>query len=274
MTKDIRVIGFDLDDTALDSRKQLRPQVRQALEAAAAAGITVLPATGRMLAGIPQPVLDVKGVRYALTANGAKVYDLEADKVLFSDCFDKETALDVLRELTQYHCFPGVYMDGMGYTDSGDFGMLGNSVTPEIREYLQKTRVQVEDLASLIQHSDALVEKFANHFPDKAEWQRAWDAISARDDVSVTTSMPQNIEINTASCNKGAALVHLAGALGYTRAQVMAVGDSLNDLEMLRHVGYAVAMGNALPEVKAAADAVTGSAEESGLAEAVYRILG
>ena len=81
------------------------------------------------------------------------------------------------------------------------------------------------------------------------------------------------MEINHEDANKGAALLALASRLGLDRSQVMAFGDGLNDISMIREAGIGVAMQNAVDEVKAAADLITGSCEESGVADVIEQIL-
>ena len=72
-------------------------------------------------------------------------------------------------------------------------------------------------------------------------------------DIAVTTSVPTNVELNILRANKGEALKQLTDYLGLSMEQVMAVGDGMNDLTMLRMAGVGVAMGNACPEAMAAA---------------------
>ena len=88
-------------------------------------------------------------------------------------------------------------------------------------------------------------------------------------DLAVTSSIPRNVELNSARAQKGLALQGLADLLGIPMAETMAFGDDLNDLSMLRAAGLGVAMGNASAEVKAAADYVTASCDENGVALAL-----
>ena len=91
--------------------------------------------------------------------------------------------------------------------------------------------------------------------------------------LAVSSSVSRNVEINHEDANKGAALLGLAAHLGLDRSQVMAFGDGLNDISMIRDAGIGVAMQNAVDEVKAAASLVTGSCEESGVAQVIEQIL-
>ena len=89
----------------------------------------------------------------------------------------------------------------------------------------------------------------------------------------MTSSLPTNLELNAGGVNKGRGLLALAKALGFAREQVMACGDSGNDAAMLKAVGLGVAMGNATPDILAAADAVTDTNDRDGVAKALERFV-
>ena len=91
--------------------------------------------------------------------------------------------------------------------------------------------------------------------------------------LSVSTSMPCNIEINDAHANKGEAIASLTAYLGLPMAATMAIGDGLNDRSMIKMAGIGVAMANATAEVKAAADYVTTSCDEDGVAVALEKFV-
>lgn len=92
-------------------------------------------------------------------------------------------------------------------------------------------------------------------------------------EVSISSSWWNNFEVNPAGADKGAALTRLAGWLGIPMAQVMAIGDNSNDVPMLRAAGYAVAMGNATQEARAAATHVTLPCQEHGVAAAIRTLV-
>lgn len=271
MKQDIKLIGLDIDGTILESFSTMRPRVKQAIEKALAAGIVVLPATGRQLQGIPKDFLEIPGIRYAVTGNGALVYELP-DTVLHADCFAKTKALEMLDYLSQFDGMVGLYMGGKGYNQM---------VTPELEkalptpvlEYLTTTRQYVPDLASVIEQSDFPVEKFTIFFANQERRLQAWQQLNTHNDSTTTSSVELNLEINTRTANKGVGLLKLGEKLGLRQDQIMAVGDGVNDIQMLRAVGYGVAMGNASPEVKQAADAVTADCSQDGVALAIEAVL-
>ena len=91
--------------------------------------------------------------------------------------------------------------------------------------------------------------------------------------LSISDSMGTNLEINAPGVNKGMGLIQLGRLLGIEREEIMACGDGLNDLAMLRAVGFGVAMANGNEEVKKYADYVTGSNDEDGVAKAIEKFV-
>ena len=108
---EIRIIALDLDGTLLDSDKNLPAANRAALERAAEAGIHIVPTTGRFFGMMPQAVRDLPFVRYAITINGAQVYDRETDSAIVRDEIPLATALEVMEILdgcdVVYDCYRG-----------------------------------------------------------------------------------------------------------------------------------------------------------------------
>ena len=273
MKKDIRMIAFDLDDTALDTEKTLRPAVADALREAAARGLVLVPATGRMLCGIPAEVRALPGLRYAVTSNGAKVIDLADGRALREDCFPKARAQAIYTLLSQDENFISVFFGETCYTPRRDLAFLRPCLSPGTLSYLQASRTYTEDLADLMAESPEPVEKFSVHYADREKLEAMRRRLSAEGDLAVTSSLGMNLEVNTKTASKGSALLWLAADLGFRPEQVMAVGDSSNDIDMLEKAGLGVAMGGASPEVLAAADLVAPGCDEDGLAAVVRKVL-
>lgn len=272
MQRDIKLIGLDLDGTTLNSQKEITPRVVAAIQNAIQAGITVLPATGRSLEGIPPAFLGIPGIRYALCANGAKVYDLATDTTLLENCFERHVALDILDVLGRCNTIPAVFIDGRAYGEARDYDTLESLYNEKILQYLRLTRHSVPSLRQLVAESPHLPEKITMVFPTMEDRTATKKALAGRDDCVLTSSMPGNLEINAAGVDKGQGLLQLGRLLGYEKSQVMAVGDGSNDLEMLKTVGYAVAMANSTPGLLKVADFVTASCDEDGVALAIEAV--
>jgi Cof subfamily protein (haloacid dehalogenase superfamily) len=92
------------------------------------------------------------------------------------------------------------------------------------------------------------------------------------DGLELTNSLPTNVEANPAGVSKAAALHFLCERMGITMEEVMAVGDSLNDIKMIQASGVGVAMGNAQEAIKNVADFVTDTNNNNGVAKAIERV--
>ena len=103
---------------------------------------------------------------------------------------------------------------------------------------------------------------------------KVWLAQRYGDRVRAVSTMECNLELTDREGSKGAALAALCQMLNIPTAQVMALGDADNDIGMLQTAGIGVAMSNAIPEVQAAADWITLSNEEDGVAHAIHSLLG
>lgn len=273
MNKSIKLIGLDLDGTTLDENKEIRPRVKAAIEKAIEKGIIVMPATGRQLIGIPEEFLSISGVRYVLTANGAMVYDLQEEKELYTDYFTKEVALSMIEYLSDKDILITMYQGGKGYTSNLDFTGYEEILSPKMLEYMKDTRIKVDDLASIVENDSDKIEKFSILFKDPDLRIKTLEELNAREDNCTTSSIHMNLEINTVTANKGDGLVALGEKLGISRDEIMAVGDGGNDVDMIKAVGFGVAMGNATKELKQVADYVTSSCTEDGVAIAIEKIL-
>ena len=270
--QDIRLIGLDLDGTVFDDAKHISPRNLAAIEAAVQAGIVVLPATGRTATGVPAAFTSIPGVRYALTSNGASVVDLQTGEHLVDQPFSLEDSLRVYDALKPHGGVFSLFVGGKSYATKADNDLIDVLVPENLRDYFRKTRIEVPDLRTLLQERVGEVEKFSVMYPTVAQRDAAWrDVTTACPEIEATASLGSNIELNAPGVTKGTGLLALAEKLGLRRDQVMAMGDSGNDLSMIKAAGLGVAMGNATPEVLAAADAVTADNNHDGVALAIEK---
>ena len=269
----IRIILLDLDGTLLTRDKRLSPGNRRALERAAAAGIWVVPATGRFYQGMPAVVRELPFVRYAVTVNGAQVYDAAEDAVLHRAEIPLPAAERVFQRAAGLPAICDCYLDGWGYMDAAHYAQIDQFITdPQANRMVKELRRPVADLGAFLRRKGRPLQKIQLFFRE-ADRRRAAMAELERafPDMAVTSSIPNNIEINAAAATKGAALGFLCRHLGVDPRDTMACGDGSNDLSMLRAAGVGVAMANAEAAVKAAADFVTGDNDGDGVAQAIER---
>lgn len=267
----IKLIGLDLDGTTLNSQKQLSNRTRKALEHACARGVAVLPVTGRPRAGLSSEILSVPGIRYAITSNGGAVYDLTLNQELLVHPIDKQAALRALADASALHAITDIYMEGQAYTSAETFDRLVSIVPSELKQYFRATRTPVENQFQWLERQTRPIEKLTLFFSSPADRRQAWKFFEASGCFEVASSIVNNLELNQSGVNKGSALLALARRLGIRREEIMACGDSYNDIPMLRAAGTGVAVANAAPEVLAAACAHTDSNDGDGVAKAIER---
>ncbi len=271
----IKLIALDLDGTLLGSDKQLSAENAAALERAAESGIEIVPATGRFYRGMPESIRELPFIHYAITVNGAQVYDIEKQKTVCASEIPWQRAVSVLKRLDEFPLIYDCYQDGWGFMTQAFYDKADKfAATVHNLEMMRKLRTPVPELKEYLKEKGRGVQKIQVFFNDKELRARLLGELPDElCDLVVTTSIVNNIEINSREATKGNALKSLAGYLNIPTKQTMAFGDDLNDITMLEEAGIGVAMGNASKEVKEAADFVTADCNESGVAKAIEHII-
>ena len=271
----IRLIALDLDGTLLDSEKRLPPENYAALARAHAAGAYIVPATGRFFAAMPEVVRALPFVRYAITINGAQVYDRLTDAALARVEIPLGTALAVMRVLDRNDCIYDCYQDNWGWmTESLQRRAADYAPDEHYLRMIRELRRPVPELKAHLAAKGADVQKVLAFVRDPAILGRIRQDIHAIDaTLSLSSSTPNNLEINHANAHKGVALRLLCEKLGFGIENAMSFGDGLNDLTMVRDAGLGVAMANAVPDVLAAARYVAPSNDADGVAVALEALL-
>ena len=272
----MKLLAFDLDGTAfLPVSSVITDRLREALGRVADKGIHIVPSTGRMKNFLPETIRGLRGVRYVITANGAGVYDLLEDRKLYENLIETETAIRVQYILNELPVFVEYYSAGNAFLQKGIREQAAElyKIPPDQMRFLQKQYTLIDEYTAFLQREQLKPEKINMPFVPEQYYDAIWDRLSGMEELLLTSSIPGNIEINSASCTKGAALWNLAAQLGIDQAEVMAVGDGGNDVAMLEYAGVSVAMGNAIPEAKQAAKHITGTNEDDGLAKAIEKFL-
>lgn len=258
MKHKIKMIGFDLDGTLLTDQKELGEYTVQILKRAVEEGMVILPITGRPLCGLPEEVTGLTGLRYAITANGARILDLKNAAVLKEQLVSVETAEKILDILGNYDSLREIYYDGTGYAEREKLEQIDHFFEEgPMAEYVRSTRQPVENLMDKFRKESREVDKVQGVFADLGEREAALDEIRKLEGVTITGALHNNIEVNAAGVDKGNALLWLAQYLGIAPEETMAFGDGNNDITLLEKAGTGVAMKNGIEEVKHAADRIT-----------------
>lgn len=262
-----KLIGMDLDGTLLNTKKELTEYTKDVLERAVREGIIVLPATGRPFSGVPKELKEFPGIRYAVTANGGRIVEMESGRAIYECPVPYETAGKVLEVFEHYDSLREIYYGGIGYAQEDALKSVGRYIdSPPMAEYIVSTRIPVSDVRMKFETEKRSVDKVQGLFVTVRDRDAALEELKAVSGIEVTGALDKNIEVNAEGVDKGNALIRLGELLGVKREEIMAFGDGSNDLKMMKEVGIGVAMENALEAIKEAADYIAASNDEDGVA--------
>ena len=260
----IRMIVTDMDGTLLDAKNRISEANRAAIKEAAEKGISLAIATGRMHRSA-LPYMETLGVAAPIISCNGALVKTAAGEEIFSSCIAPAAVREVLDCMRERGWYVQLYrLDGLFFaaeTAEARFyrtasGVAGRAVGEEGLLARTEGVPKLLVVADTSAHTAAVIAEIAAAFPGE---------------IDVMQSTATYIEIVPAGVSKASAMLKVAADYGISAAEIMALGDSGNDVAMLRAAGLGVAMGNAAPEVQQAADAVTDSVAEDGAALAVRR---
>ncbi|NMA68414.1 MAG: HAD family phosphatase [Desulfitobacterium sp.] len=261
----IKLVATDLDDTLLRDDLTISPRVIETVRKAKAQGVIVTFATGRMPAST-RPYAEQLGIDVPIiTYNGAMVQEAISQEVLLRKVIPLELAHDIISYLLKDEVIFHMYLRDQIFVPK---------MNKWSEEYAQRVNVPVEEgnLLQLLEKEEEGIEKLILF--DEPESLTKWANIVRDrfpDQFHLTSSKPYFLELMHPEVNKGRTLLSFAADMGIKSEEVMAIGDGLNDLEMISSVGLGVAVANAREEVKAVAKFITTSNEEDGVAEAIEK---
>lgn len=265
----IKLIAFDMDYTLLRTGGALSAFTVETLREAQRRGIVTVPVTGRCLREMA-PLLPKLSAQYAVMVNGAVVQELEQKTILYRETMEQTAMLKTLEKALSMGIYAEVYSREV-YTNPYCYNnMAALGMPPDQVPLFQATRIVVPDLFEAMSQTDG-IEKLHFLFRDPDDKKKRQNAFLGNPDFSYTAAYVNNLELCSKRVNKASGLAALAAFLKLSPEEVMAIGDGDNDACMLRWAGLGVAMANAVPEAKAAADQLTQSNDEDGAATAIWK---
>lgn len=263
--KRIKLIAIDIDGTLITPDKRVTSSVRRALRYAEDRGIMVTLITGRLYPTCKKYSLELDLSGPCVIYQGAMIIDPKTDQVLHEVRISKDKALKIVRIARERALSLNVYMDQFTfYTEKpNQYSILDAQ--------LNEVEIQIVDDVEKIIKGDPLKLMFVDEPPVISKLE---EELSSQDGECVAfSSLPQFLEIVNKRATKADALKWIADRFNIKREEVMAIGDSHNDITMLKWAGIGVAMGNADDKVKEAADFVTLSNTEDGVAHAIEKLI-
>ena len=264
----IKLITIDIDDTLVNTAKQVTPRVKAALQEATAQGVKVVLTTGRPLPGV-QEYLDELGLnhqddQYAITYNGGVVQttngeELGGKELAYSDYLRLREIADELGAYLQVETIDAAY------TSAKEINYWASR-----ENFLIKMPLFIKPVDEMDPNDHYVKFMFIGDEADIDAWRDALPN-DVKEAYYIVKSTPQHLEFMHKDATKGSGLLTLADKLGIDQSETMALGDQQNDITMIEAAGLGVAMGNAVPEVKAVADVETTTQNTDGVGVAVEK---
>jgi Cof subfamily protein (haloacid dehalogenase superfamily) len=253
-----RLVALDIDGTLVDYAEGMTRGVLHAVRGVVDAGAHVVLATGRSLYGVER-IIEMLQLEsgYAVASNGAVTFTYQPVEITASVTFDPEPAVRAVLEHVP-DALVAVEVIGRGYRANRYFpdGEITGEMWIESLDDLIKepvTRVIIRDPQSSAEDFIALAQQLGLHGTNYFVGYTAW------------------LDLAPEGVSKASALQQVCDVLGVARADVLAIGDGRNDVEMLAWAGRGVAMGQAPPELLEVADAVTEHLDDDGAAAELAR---
>ncbi|MFD1670556.1 sugar-phosphatase [Agrilactobacillus yilanensis] len=266
----IKLIAIDMDGTLLNDQQVISPENKAAIKAADAAGIQVVLASGRPLNGLRKYLEELNlwsEEHYTITFNGALVQENKTNATILEHTIPFETFqtfYDLSKTLNIHiHAEDKNAM----YTPNKDinrYTVLESALVDLPLFYRPLAEFEPTHRFSKVMMIDdpKLISAAGPKIPE-----------ALHDQYYIVNSTPYFIEVMNKNVSKGNAIAELASYLNIQQDEIMAIGDERNDLTMLEYAGTGVAMGNAVPQVKAIANKHTTDNNESGVGKAIQTIL-
>lgn len=259
----IKLVALDMDDTLLNDDRQISERNCEAIRRAADQGVLVTIATGRMYCSA-QPYAQMLGIDVPLVVyNGGLVKSAQSGEVLFHQPVPVDLAKDVLAFFRERSWYVQTYIDDVLYVETL------SEKAQAYADYAGVTAVPVgERLFDCEQAPTKILGMASSDFVQEME-AAVTQEFGGR--LCTASSKAVFLEMVHPEVNKARALSFLAAKYGIAQAEIMAIGDSGNDVAMLRYAGLGVAMANARPTAKEAAQVVTAGNNEDGVALAIEK---
>ena len=257
------LVGSDLDGTLLLKGERISEENQAAIEEMERRGICFAPNSGRCFSEMPVSLLNNPHIRYYIGADGAPVWDKETGERM-SFAMDRATARPMLDIVYSYDVHINVRSGGVCYTDAlkcDHEGYEKYRLSKDYRAFADYYISMMEDFDSFIYELEE-IEMICIFFKSDADMIECKARVEALGEYVVASSEPTNLEIFHKRAGKGNALLALADKLGIPHERTIAVGDGRNDMDMIEKAGISLAMANAVPELKAAADRIICYCEE------------
>lgn len=270
----IKLVAIDLDGTLLHSDCTISEYTKSVITKACEQGIIVVPTSGRSFRNIKEQIKDLDCLRYCISSNGCLITDLKTEEIIYHHKIPAAKVYDIYCRTRDMGGFIQLYSGTETYVEKELKPLLYETgLSEDFCESLMSTDVPILSARLLLKRGLMDVNKIHVAFKE-TEKSKAF-AEYCKNDSALMLTYPSyyNMEIFSGNCNKDVGIQVLAERFGIKQEEICAIGDSDNDVSMIRYAHIGLAVENAMPVLKEAADQVIKSNDEDGPAQALESIL-
>lgn len=269
-----KMIAMDMDGTLLTTDKQVSKKSMEVLKKAADMGIKLVVCTGRIFTSA-WIYADLIGTEAPIIAsNGAYIREKDRDEVVYMKTLQKETIYKVVKITKEYGLHPLIFTADTIFAEKVIFTAKMYEKQNESLPEDKKVKITVtKDLEKTIEENHEKILKIVvvSEMDEIEKLNELRNEIADTVDVSIVASMSNNFEVMSNGISKGNAVKILGEIYGITPEETICIGDNENDLSMIEYAGCGVAMSNGAEHLKSAADYITDTNDNDGVAKAIEK---
>lgn len=261
-----KLLAIDLDDTLLNDEGTISEINKTAIRRAENDGVRVVIVSGRSYASTKQYIQELELPSLTVSLNGAYIHDPVNNLIVAGFPIDKQITQQIIKDMKADRIHVNFYCEDRVFC---------RKPTEEALIYSKMNRIEIDYVDSLEELSSTEQAGKLLLYDKPERLKRIQDQLRKKygDFLNITFSKPFFLEMTALNATKGAALLKLADIYGIEPMDVMAIGDSENDLSMIRSAGLGIAAGNARKAIRDEADYVTRSNNDNGVAYAIEKFI-
>lgn len=287
-----KFVAIDLDGTLLNSYGEVTPATKEALLKAKEKGVEIVLSSGRPISSTESLARELGVDNYLISGNGAAVYDIQNQKLIWDRFLTKEQVLNIAKLCEENSFFYNVYTEDEVIASSLNYNVLFYhkenlkkieekrthiNVVQNIAKYIEESgkdkflKITVCDESQFIFNSIMKRLKLIDGIDIlETEYMSRKKIKSGTEDVSIQYFYT---EVTNKNVNKWSAIEFLLNMLNINKKDVLAIGDNMNDIEMIQNAGLGVVMGNSNPKMKEIADEIVSDNNSEGVLEAFNKFI-
>lgn len=287
-----KLIAIDLDGTLLNSYGEVSDANKQAIKMALEKNVEIVLTSGRMPKAILPIANEINANNYIISGNGASVYDIQSDKVIYNNYLSREKTLEIIEICEKNNMFYSLYTNDVILTKSLNYNILYYNSENKNRTEDKKIKINIiNDIYKYVKeykNNDFL--KFTICDESEIIFRGVISKLKTVKDIDVLEvshmsrksinygSQEHEVayfytEVANQNVNKWVAIKELIKTLGIKEEEVIAIGDNINDKDMIKNAGIGIATGNSSPKVQEIANEIVSSNNEDGVAEAIKKYI-